>query len=65
MNIYEGKTISFVEPKIDNELFIPFAYDNKGEISIMFYPVYNEYEDKENFIGDIIIVGFSKILNEL
>ena len=32
----------------------------------MFYPVYNEYEDKENFIGDIIIDGgFFKILNEL
>ena len=32
VNIYEGKTISFMEPKIDNELFIHFAYDNNGEI---------------------------------
>jgi hypothetical protein len=66
VNIYEGKTISFVDPKIDIEPFIPFAYDDEGGISIMFYPANNEYENKENFIGDIIIDGgFSKLFNEL
>ena len=36
MNIYEGKTISYVDPKIDIEPFIPFAYDDEGGISIIF-----------------------------
>ena len=66
VNIYEGKTISYVDPKIDIEPFIPFAYDDEGGISIIFYPANNEYENKENFIGDIIIDGgFSKLFNEL
>ena len=66
MNIYEGKTISFVAPKIDKDLFISFAYDDEEGISIMFYPANNVYENKENFIGDIIISGgFSKLFKEL
>ena len=66
MNIYEGKIISFVDPKIDIDTFIFFAYDEEGRISIMFYPANNEYKNKKNFIGDINIDGgFSKLFNEL
>ena len=39
--------------------FIPFAYDNKGNLSIIFYPSTNQE-------GDIIIDGgFSKLFNEI
>jgi hypothetical protein len=29
VNIYEGKTISYVDPEIDIAPFIPFAYDDE------------------------------------
>ena len=60
-SIYLGRTISYVNNKNDIYPFLPFGYDDKGNLTILFYPSKNDCDN-----GDIILDGgFTKLFNEI